>query len=355
MEWTWLSTPDSPARVLALGPARGPATAASGGRAPTWTAGDHIVLWRSLEREIQKRAGSRGCDVLHLTDVALAPFGRWFRSRSDIPVTVDVGPADLAAEGDEADRTFAAVDALDAAFVFGAAGEAALCRRTERVAVSSLPLIAAAASDPGVGPIEAVGQLLADLPPGRPVAVVAWSHDSAEFRWFAEEVLAAFSSDVLWLITGMPGGELPTGRTAHPASIRVHHGRFDDETIAALSRYADAFVAPWRLGGRAPEADALLRLALAASGTPVVAADSGSGVLEHERNAFIVRARDAAGFRATLEQLFTLPAKQRHYVGEEFAEDALARWPVGAATAVYEDRFAVLAGHPAIPAELRIA
>lgn len=349
-----MTTADSRARVLALGPARGPASAATGAAVPVWTAGDHIALWRSLEREIHKRMTVRRCDVVHLTDVALAPFGRWFRSRTDVPVTVDVAPADLLGEGDDAERIFAAVDALDAAYVFGATGDAALCRRTERVAVSVLPLIAVAASPPPVGPLDAVGSLLADLPPGRPVVVVPWTDDSAEFRWFAEEVLEAFSADVLWLITGLPAGRVPTRVPRNRASIRVHNAQLDDAAIASLARYADAFVVPWHLGGGAPDADALLRLALAASGTPVIA-DNNGGVLEHERNAFTVRAGDGAGFRATLDQLFTLPAKQRHYIGEEFAEDALARWPVAAAAAVYEDRFAVLAGHPAIPAELRIA
>ncbi len=349
-----MRTTDSRARVLALGPARGPATAASGRAAPVWTAGDHPVFWRSLERRIQKRISAHRCDVVHLTDVALAPFGRWFRSRTDIPVTIDVAPADLLAGGDAAERIFAAVDALDAAFVLGAAGDAALCRRTRRVAVSALPLIAVAAPDEPLDAPDAVGSLLGDVPPARPIAVVPWTDDRTEIRWFTEEVIAAFS-DVLWLIAGIPAGPEPAACPFDRASIRLHHAQLDDPTIATLARYADAFVVPWHLGGGAPDADALLRVALAASATPVIAADEGDCVLEHEQNAFTVRARDGAGFRATLDQLFTLPARQRHYIGEEFAEDVIARWPVAAAAAAYEDRFELLAGHPAIPAELRVA
>jgi glycosyltransferase involved in cell wall biosynthesis len=115
------------------------------------------------------------------------------------------------------------------------------------------------------------------------------------------------------------------------------------------------FVVPWRLARAAPAADDLVRIALAASGVPVVASDAGSDVLAHERNGFLVRDGDLAGYRATIARLLDLPARQRHFMGAEFAAWTLRRWPVDAAVETYDSRLRALSGRVEIPFELRAA
>ena len=97
-------------------------------------------------------------------------------------------------------------------------------------------------------------------------------------------------------------------------------------------------------------------MALASSGAPVVA---GGGVrsplLRHEANAFVATAGDPLSLVSTLNQLLALPAIQRHYLGEQFAEETSRAHPWRAVAESYVDRFAVLVGRPPIPAELRAA
>ncbi len=342
----------SDARVIAIGPARRPARAAAAprGRTVAWWSG-HRALWQRVERGIRMRLRRDGCDVVHLTDARLAPCGAWLRGRLGLPVTVDLGPQDLHAQEADGRALFAAADQLDAAFVFGCEGEAALERRTTRVPMVRLPLVALAPSAPDPRTAARLHDLLGDGDPRRPVIAFAGAASMAECHWFEEDVLHAMDDAACWLRIG----DDSAAHASHGDGVPSCCGALDDGTIAALARYADAFVLPWALGGAAPEADGLLRLALAASGVPVIAGDAGAAVLDHERNAFLVRAGDALGFRATIDQLLRLPAKQRQYIGEEFAAETLRRWPAAEAAAVYEERFAALAGRPTIPAELRIA
>jgi glycosyltransferase involved in cell wall biosynthesis len=356
MECSSMFAAESRVRVLALGPARGPASAACGEPPASWTEEEVRDGSQAAGRELLLRIRREGCDVLHLADARLAPLGRELGERLGVPVTVDVGPGDLVTRGPGADRMFAAIDDLDAAFVFGRGGEDSVRLRTRRVGIARLPLVAVAPGEPAAAPLDALTRVLAGVEAGRPVAAVPWTEDGAAWRWFCDGVLGARDHGAVWLVVGAPGGalvELPA--EARADTVLVHRSPLNDGAVAALARCVDAFVVPWTLGEGAPETDALLRLALAASGVPVIATDDGGRVFDHERNAFIVRAADAVGFRATLDQLFGLPARQRHYIGEEFAEDAQARWPASAASAVYDDWFSALGGRPNIPAELRIA
>jgi glycosyltransferase involved in cell wall biosynthesis len=154
---------------------------------------------------------------------------------------------------------------------------------------------------------------------------------------------------------------VPRGHTAELSSwtearrLRALTGTLGDGEISVVARCADVFVVPWTLAPRAPAADALARLALAASGVPVVASDEASNVLVHERNAFLVRGGDIAGYRATIARLLELPARQRHYMGAEFAAWTLRCWPVDAAVETYDARLAAMAGRVEIPFELRAA
>ena len=57
----------------------------------------------------------------------------------------------------------------------------------------------------------------------------------------------------------------------------------------------------------------------------------------------------------TLNQVLSLPAVQRHALGEDFARFTLRRWPWDAAAEIYAERFAALVGRPQIPVDLRAA
>lgn len=136
--------------------------------------------------------------------------------------------------------------------------------------------------------------------------------------------------------------------------FRAHIGRINSDVIASAARCADVFVVAGEARTRASTTELLL--ALVASRVPVVASGGiESAALEHERDAFIAPAGDASGLVATVNQLLALPAVQRHYLGEEFAEHAMQRYTWDAAAAVYGARFATMVGRPQIPAELRAA
>jgi len=340
-------------RVYTLGAARGPVAAAlrrSGG-APR--PGPRSTL-RALRAHGALR--SRRYDVVHLADARLAPLGRWLRRRTGLPVSVDVGPQDLAALRSHA-RLAAALDALDTAFVFSDGGEQALRSLARRVPVAVLPLIADAEPEPVPAAATRVQRALRDADPLRPVVVLPWTRDLAAWRSSAPLFRALGDAGVTWVAAGMPGaGDARMLRAALELPLlRGLPAPLDDATVAALGRCADAFVLPWRLAPEAPAADALVRLALAASGVPVVASDHAENVLVHERNGFLVRDGDIAGFRSTLARLLGVPARQRHYMGAEFAAYTVARWPLGAAIDTYEERLAAIAGRAPVPLELRAA
>ncbi len=362
MDRRWLPEEYPPARVCTLGAARGPVAAAScqpARLAPRWLPGHaRYAAWPLAARRLRKRASRGQCVALHLTDARLAPLGRWLRPRLGVPVSVDVSPQDLCAAGRDAERMFQAVDALDAAFVFGPSGEAALRLRTQRVPVSPLPLVALAPIEPSARAIAAVGRTCATSEAGRPVIALPWTCDDGEWKSFRQSVLPLLDAAVVCLVFGVPdrrSASAVRSLLGQASRLLLHVAPLHDDLLAAVARYADAFLVPWKLATPAPDADALLRLALAASGAPVLASDDGAPVLAHERSAFIVRKGDGFGFRSTLDQYFGLPARQRHYIGAEFAASTRQRWPAEAAVRVYEERIASLTGHPAIPVELRAA
>jgi glycosyltransferase involved in cell wall biosynthesis len=99
-----------------------------------------------------------------------------------------------------------------------------------------------------------------------------------------------------------------------------------------------------------------LAIALAMGGIPVVTDGAQDTlVLAHERNAFVVDRGDDRGFASTVNDILSLPALQRHFLGLEFARFTLARWPWDGVAEVYGERLAALVGRPQIPADLRAA
>lgn len=340
---------------LSIGPERTPLAACSESRPaslPGPIAGP--LGWPLLLRQVRRHA-PRDLEVVHLTDLRLAPFGRLLRHRLGVAVTVDVTPRDLVRRDRTAERLFRAADGLDAAFVFGATGERALSARAPRVPSAALPLVACEPPTPPARLARRFERLLAASPAGRPVVAMPWTAELAQWRMFRREVMPAVADGATMLVCGVPDRGYRTElRMLFGAGRQLitHIGPLDDAAAAAVARIADAWLIPWLLAAGAPEADALIRIGLAASGLPVVATDAGSG-LEHERTAFLFRQGDGAGVRATFARLFALPARQRHFVGAEFAADALWRYPGSAALEVYAERFEALAGRPRLPRELR--
>jgi glycosyltransferase involved in cell wall biosynthesis len=135
--------------------------------------------------------------------------------------------------------------------------------------------------------------------------------------------------------------------------FRVHTGRLTADVIASAARCVDVFVV-CAASDPLPSAPAgRLAIALATGGVPVVTnAAEDARVLAHERNAFVVEPNDERGYVHTLNQILSLPAVQRHFLGEEFARFTLSKWPWRDVASAYTERFASLVGRPQIPADL---
>jgi glycosyltransferase involved in cell wall biosynthesis len=223
--------------------------------------------------------------------------------------------------------------------------------------VSTAEHVAAALPEPSLRALGAMSRLLGGVTPGRLVVAAPWPDDRVQVRWLRDAVAPLLGGRPVMLLLGAPGrreARLLAGATGMQAAVRVHVGALDAETLAAAARCADVFIVPGE-ARRAPDLDRLL-LMLTVSGVPVVAGGAvRSAVLQHESNGFLAKAEDAASLVATVNQLLSLPAVQRHCLGEEFAAYAAERWSWRSAVVPYVARLASLVGRPQIPAELRAA
>lgn len=274
--------------------------------------------------------------------------------RSRIPVTADMAPDELRAGA----RRRRALDVLDVVFVPGARAECALRAATQRVAVHALPYSAPPPVAPSRQTHARFARATSRVELGSMVVGLPWRENPGAWRSFRDGVMPLLDTRPVYVIAGVParriGGlrrELDGGR--HRVAFVA--GALDADVLSALARYADALLLPWTAQQSAPGSHELLCLASAAAGAPVIAIDEPGQVLQHEADAFLVRAGDGAGFRSTLDQLLQLPPRQRHFIGVDFAASVMARWPLAPVHAVYAERFAALAGIPQIPLELRAA
>lgn len=346
-------------RVVVVGSYRSPLGAADDGAidALSHVAGVHPVnasptpvgMLRAM-RQIS-RAVADGCEAVHLFDARLALPALAVRSRRGVPVTATLTASDLDARRARA----ATLRRIDHAFAHG--GHPA-SRMAQMIPVSVVPRVAPVTPPPGPRMLASMVRLLRDVTPGRLVVAAPWPADLEQVRWCRDAVAPLLQGNPLWLFLGAPGRRqvrLMAGAIGMKGSFRAHIGPIDADVIAAAARCADVFV----VGGDAARVRAStsdLLLALIASRVPVVAGGGvESGVLEHEANAFVVAPGDASGLVATMNRLLALPAVQRHYLGEEFAESVARRYAWGAAAETYGERFAALVGRPQIPLELRAA
>ena len=203
-----------------------------------------------------------------------------------------------------------------------------------------------------------MARLIRDATPGRLVVAAPWPADAEQVRWCRDAVAPMLQGQPLWLFVGAPGRRqvrLMAGAIGMKGSFRAHIGPIDGDVIAAAARCADLFVVAGE-PARARASTSELLLALIASRVPIVVGGGvESAALEHERNAFVAAPGDAIGLVTMVNQLLALPAVQRHYLGEEFAEHTVGHYTWDAACEVYGARFAAMVGRPQIPAELRAA
>ncbi|HXK33421.1 MAG TPA: hypothetical protein VNM91_05335, partial [Dehalococcoidia bacterium] len=203
-----------------------------------------------------------------------------------------------------------------------------------------------------------VRRALRGVPAGRLAVAVPWPRDRNELRLLRDYMLPQFERHPIVLLLGAPGrndARILFGPALLRHDVRVVTGRLDADLIAAAARCVDAFLVLTDTPETSTSGGDLV-IALAMGGVPLVMAGAEDArVLAHERSAFLLEPGDHDGLVQALNQVLALPAVQRHCLGEEFARHTLATHRPEDAAAVYAQRFAALAGRPAIPAEWRIA
>jgi hypothetical protein len=310
-----------------------------------------VGMLRALRRGA--RAIVDGCEAVHLLDARLSLPALALHSRFGVPVSATITRDDAFARR----LTRVALARLDHAFLH-AEGQRIAGLASRRLPVTIAPPIAPAIPEPSTRRLGSMARLVREAVPGRLVVAAPWPADAEQIRWCRDAVVPLLQGEPIWLFLGAPGRRqvrLLAGALGLRGSVRAHIGRIDIDTIAAAARCADVFVVPGE-AARARGGTTELLLALIASRVPVVASGGiESGVLAHEVNAFVAPAGDATGLVATVNKLLTLPAVQRHYLGEEFAEQARREYSWDAASETYGERFSALVGRPLIPAELRAA
>jgi hypothetical protein len=280
-----------------------------------------------------------GVEVVHLDGADLAPLGAALRRRLAVPVTAHVSARVHALKSPSVVR---ALQRLDQLFVSDELVHEDLRVRGVRVATAVTPPAAMTLPEPSERALRSVVRSLRGVQPGRLVVGLPAPAAESQLRWFRDAVLPRLAASPVCLLFGVTDRR-QTRRIVDivgAPEVRVHAGRANTETIAAIGRCVDAFVTA------SPESHPVERLLdLAVTGAPIVAAGRDLwGVLHDERSAFVVVPGDDAAFVSTLDRLLALPAQQRHALGEGFAGFTMDRHPPESAHATYAARFRALAG-----------
>lgn len=295
-------------------------------------------------------------ELVHVLDGRYAAVGRWIRRRRSLPATVSLSSADVKIVSGWP-RTSGGLDRLDMAFVSDPLVAAALREKAPRLDVMMVPTAAHVLPWPSPRKMSGISRTLKGTRAGRLVIGVPWPADRRDLRWFRDAIMPLVDGGPLCLVFGAPGrreARMLFGAQGMQADFRVQLGRLDGPTIAAVARCVDAFVVPSGLHGLNGAATDL-GLALAMGGVPVISyGETDARVFAHEQNAFVVEPNESA-FVQTVSQVLSLPAIQRHALGEDFARYTLHRWTWNASAEIYGDRFAALVGRPQIPMDLRAA
>jgi hypothetical protein len=302
-----------------------------------------------------------GFEAVHVLDARFAPVGAALRRRHGVPVSVSLRQGDLDAHHPWARLSARAFAGFDQAFSSDQAlAQALRSSRAWRLPLSVVPPAATELPWPQRRDVDRVARALRGVRPGRLVVGMPWPGNRNDFRWFRDLVRPGLTTDPVCLLFGVPSRRevrwMLRSAAGGNAEYRMLPGRIDASTIAAIARAVDAFAVPAPSGAQPTGVAAEHSLAMAVGGAPIVSDVSAhEPVFAHEDNAFLSEPSDERAFVATLDRLLSLPAVQRHFLGEEFARFTLQRWPWSAVADVYADRFAALVGRPQIPAGLRAA
>lgn len=300
-----------------------------------------------------------GYELVHLLDPRFAPVGRLLQRRYGVPVSVSISSADAGGRSPLARLALRAVEGLDHVFTSEEPVAQILRERAPRVPLSVVAPAASALPWPSRRGLASVSRALSGVRAGRLIVALPWPENRNDLRWFRDVVVPQLDAKPVCLLLGVPSrrqARLLVGAIGIPSDVRIQRGRLTADVIASAARCVDAFVvcAAHEPSPSAP--DGQLAIALATGGVPVVTnAAEDARVLAHERNAFVVGPGDEHGYVRTLNQILSLPAIQRHVLGEEFARFTLNKWPWQDVADTYTERFAALVGRPRIPADLRAA
>jgi Glycosyl transferases group 1 len=300
-----------------------------------------------------------GCELVHLLDPRFAVVGMMLQRQHGVPVSVSVSSADARSRSPLGRLAVRALNHLDQGFTAEASVAHLLRERAPRLPMSVVPPAASALPWPSKRGMASVSRALRGVRPGRLVLALPWPENRNDLRWFRDVVVPQLDARPLCLLLGAPSrrqARILLGAVGMQEDFRVHTGRVDGDVIASAARCVDAFVV-CAASEPLPSAPASqLAIALATGGVPVVTnAAQDARVLAHERNGFVVEPADERTYVHTLNQLLSLPAVQRHFLGEEFARFTLAKWRWSDVASVYAERFAALVGRPQIPVDLRAA
>jgi hypothetical protein len=305
------------------------------------------------------RAVADGFELVHLHDARLAPLGMILQRQAGVPVSVSIVPSDLSSRTPIAKLARRALNHLDHAFASESGPSDVLARAMPSLPVSFVRPAARPLPPPSERAVRAVSRSLRDVRPGRLVIAMPWPENRNDLRWFRDCIMPHLDARPLCLVLGAPSrraARLLLGPIGASADFRIHSGSLNADLVSAAARFADVFAVPAGCEAEPRDGSSDLAITLAMGGIPVVTDGAHEAlVLAHERNAFVVDRGDEREFAATLNNVLSLPAQQRHYLGVEFARFTLARWSWDAVAEVYGERFAALVGRPQIPFDLRAA
>ena len=311
----------------------------------------------AVVRAVGNASSRHEAELVHLADARLARLAAPIRDRLGLPVTIDVYDGDIAVRRGwpQPPRE---LHAAALAFTQEPSVVASLRAMVPNLDVVLTPPIASALPWPAKGAMSAVTRALRDVRPGRLVVGVPWPSDKRDLRWFRDSIAPRVEGTPLCLVFGAPDRRTAAtlfGARNQQQDFRVLTGTPTMDTVAAVARCVDCFAVPSGFYSGAETQSAAFALSLAMGGVPVVRyGEADARVLAHEQNAFITEP-DEQSFLRTLDQVLSLPAVQRHALGEDFARYTLRRWTSDAAAEIYVDRFAALVGRPQIPLDLRAA
>ena len=310
----------------------------------------------SVFKQASRAIRDNGFELVHLLDPRFAAIGMMLQRQFDVPVSVSISSANAGSRLPLARLAVRAMNHLDHGFTAEEAVSQAMRVRAPRLPMSVVSPAASALPWPSKSGLARVTGALKGARPGRLVVAVPWPENRNDLRWFRDVVLPQLDANPMCLLLGVPSrrdARLLVGAPGVRADFRVHTGRLTADIIASAARCVDAFVV-CAASEPPPSAPAgCLAIALATGGVPVVTnAAEDARVLAHERNAFVVEPNDERGYVHTLNQILSLPAVQRHVLGEEFARFTLSKWPWRSVANAYTERFAALVGRPQIPIDL---